>query len=74
MVQTCNTAQHVFVDANILYSRTLRDWLFMPRFETGGGAFQLHTIWDVINETGARLRDRHPKAPGSLVVNLMNKC
>lgn len=74
MVQTCTMAQRVFVDANVLYSRTLRDWLFMLRLETGGGVFQLHTTWDVINETGARLRDKHPKAPGNLIANLMNKC
>ncbi|MFC8304941.1 PIN domain-containing protein [Specibacter sp. NPDC057265] len=67
-------ALRVFVDANVLFSRTLRDWLFMLRLETGVGVFQLHTTWDVINETGAKLRDKHSKAPGSLIANLMNKC
>lgn len=74
MVQTCTMAQRVFVDANVLFSRTLRDWLFMLRIETKGGVFQLHTTWDVINETGARLRDAHPQAPGSLISDLMKKC
>ncbi|REE04255.1 PIN domain-containing protein [Citricoccus muralis] len=65
--------QRVFLDANVLYSRTLRDWLFKLRLETRGGMFQLHTTWDVIAETSARLRDNHPEAPSSLISGLMEK-
>lgn len=65
--------QRVFVDANVLYSRTLRDWLFLLRLESKGGMFQLHTTWDVITETGARLRDDFPEARGSLLSELMDK-
>lgn len=67
-------ALRVFVDANVLYSRTLRDWLFMLRLETGGGVFQLHTTWDAITETGATLRDNFPDAPGGLVANVVKNC
>lgn len=67
-------AQRVFIDSNVLYSRTLRDWLFMLRLETQGGMFQIHTTWDVITEVGARLRDNHPKAPGTLVAKVVKKC
>jgi len=33
--------QRVFLDANILCSKTLRDWFFMLRMETGGNMFTL---------------------------------
>lgn len=33
--------QRVFLDANILFSKTLRDWFFMLRMETGGNMFTL---------------------------------
>ncbi|WP_417235294.1 PIN domain-containing protein [Arthrobacter sp.] len=65
--------QRVFVDANVLLSRTLRDWLFMLRQETRGGIFQLHTTWDVITEAGARLRDNYPLADGDLLGLLIER-
>ena len=65
--------QRVFVDANVLLSRTLRDWLFLLRVESNGGLFQIHTSWDVISETGARLRDNHPQADGNLLSELIVK-
>lgn len=66
-------AQRVFVDANVLFSRTLRDWLFLLRIESNGGMFQLHTTWDVIAEAGARLRDEYPNTSGDLLASLMKK-
>lgn len=63
----------VFVDASVLFSRTLRDWLFLLRVETNGGTFQLHTTWDIITETGARLRDAYPEADSGLLMGLMQK-
>ncbi|WP_144661878.1 PIN domain-containing protein [Paenarthrobacter nicotinovorans] len=65
-------AQRVFVDANVLFSRTLRDWLFLLRIESNGGMFQLHTTWDAIAEAGARLRD-DPNTSGDLLASLMKK-
>ena len=67
-------AQRVFVDAKVLYRRTLRDWQFMLRLEAEPCVLQLHTTWGVIDETGARLRDQHPRAPGGLIAELMQKC
>lgn len=63
----------VFVDANVFYSRTTRDWLLLLRLEAGSGLFQLHTTWDVITEVGARLRDDKPTAPGSLISDVVGK-
>lgn len=66
-------AQRVFVDANVLFGRTLYDWLFLLRIESRGGLFQLHTSWDVINEAGTRLRDEHPEWDGEGISSLMSK-
>ncbi|MGR6902210.1 PIN domain-containing protein [Glutamicibacter creatinolyticus] len=66
--------QRVFVDANVLFSRTLRDWLFLLRVESEGGMFQIHTTWDVITEAGARLRDQYPEQRGNLVSGVIAKC
>lgn len=74
MGQTSTMPQRVFVDANVLFSRTLRDWLFLLRVESQGDLFHIHTTWDVITETGARLRDKHSHASGSLVSDLVEKC
>jgi len=58
----------VFADANVLYSRTLRDWLLMLKLETGGDLFSLHTTEDVIAEVLYQLRRRHPRWDGSKIV------
>lgn len=73
MVQTGAMTQRVFVDANVLFSKTLYDWLFLLRLKSKGGIFQIHTSWDVINEVGARLRDDHPEWSGEGISSLMEK-
>ncbi|MCP3425645.1 PIN domain-containing protein [Rothia sp. AR01] len=59
--------QLVFVDANVLFSRTRRDWLFLLRRETGGSLFRLCTSVEVLHEVGARLRNANPAADSSLI-------
>lgn len=56
--------QRVFVDANVLVSRTTRDWLFLLRNETQG-MFQVHSTFDVIVEAVRAFRRLHPRADGS---------
>lgn len=56
--------QRVFVDANVLYSKTMRDWTFLLRNATEG-MFQLHSTLDVITETLANYRKNNSKAPGN---------
>lgn len=63
----------VFVDANVIYSRTLRDWLFMLRAQTSGDIFTLASSWDVLAEAASRLRDSYPAASGQLVSQLVEK-
>lgn len=52
---TLHHVHKVFVDANVLYSRTLRDWLFILRQEAGN-TFSVHTTEDVITEAVYHLR------------------
>lgn len=54
-----------FVDANVLFSKTLCDWLFLLREETQGGMFVLFSSEDSITEALYHLRKRKPTADGS---------
>lgn len=62
--------ERVFVDADILFSRTLRDWLFLLRNAHGGGAFTVGSSEDVIAELLARYRDKYPKTDGAAIASL----
>lgn len=66
-------AQRVFLDANILYSRTLRDWLFMLRIETSGSMFTLATSEDALVEAQYSFRKKNPDSPGRTVTNIRKK-
>ncbi|GAA1136483.1 hypothetical protein GCM10009630_39380 [Kribbella jejuensis] len=63
----------VFVDADVLFSRTLRDWLFLTKLESGGGMYTVSTSLDVIAEATARYRDRNPTAPGRVIVEMFER-
>lgn len=56
----------MLVDANVLFSRTLRDWLFLLRNETEGGMFTVYATEDILAETLYRMRRKYPLAPGHL--------
>lgn len=56
--------QRVFVDANVLFSKTRMDWLFLLRLRNEG-MFQVHATEDVLAETIANMRERHPTYDGS---------
>ncbi|MCF2570752.1 PIN domain-containing protein [Brevibacterium sp. UCMA 11754] len=57
--------QRVFVDANVLFSKTQMDWLFLMRM-ANDGMFQLHTTEDVFAEVLANMRKGTPRAPGHI--------
>lgn len=59
----------VFVDANVLYSKTLRDWLFLLRIETCGDLFTVASSNDAITEALYWLRKKNPDAPGYFISN-----
>ncbi|WP_270365746.1 hypothetical protein [Microbacterium algeriense] len=62
-----------FVDANVLYSKTLRDWLFLLRIETGGGMFVLFSSEDSLEETLYHQRRNHHDAPGGYTKAIREK-
>lgn len=53
------------MDANVLASRTLRDWLFLVQ-QDSPGLYTTHSSLDVVAEAVRVQRRRHPKADGSL--------
>jgi len=57
----------VFADADVLYSSTLRGWLFNL---SEAGAFTLMTTEDVIAEAVGRWRDKNPTAPGGVTTRM----
>lgn len=59
-------ATGVLVDANVLFSKTLRDWLFLLRNETGGDMFTVYATEDILAETLYRMRRKRPAAPGHM--------
>lgn len=65
-LKIADVTQRVFVDANIFYSKTLRDWLFFLRQENAG-MFQIHTTEHVIAEVLANKLKKHPTAQGNLI-------
>ncbi len=65
--------QRVFLDANILFSKTLRDWFFMLRMETGGDMFTLITSEDALVEAQYSFRKRNPEVSGRAVTNIRKK-
>lgn len=62
--------QVAFVDANVLVSKTLRDWICLLRIETGGGLFVLHSSEDALTETAYKLRKKLPDAPGDTIAGI----
>ncbi|WP_158685253.1 PIN domain-containing protein [Microbacterium halophytorum] len=54
----------VFVDANVLGSRTQYDWLFQLRLRVE--MFSLWTSGDVVDEANRAWRLRHPNADGAM--------
>lgn len=58
--------QRVFVDANVFYSKTLMDWLFLLKRENES-MFQLHATEDVFAEVASNMRKKHPRLPGHTV-------
>lgn len=57
--------QRVLVDSNVLFSKTLLDWLFHLRTHNEG-LFQLYATEDILAEVLSNMREKHPGAPGHL--------
>jgi len=62
-----------FVDANVWYSRTLRDWLGMLYVTPDAPPFVVCWTEDVLAEVIRNLRERHPEWPGKRVTELRDQ-
>lgn len=54
----------VLVDANVLYSRTLRDWLAILFLCSKGNVYSVHWTEDILAEVIGRLRRKNPDWSG----------
>jgi len=61
----------VFVDANVLYSRTLRDWTLL--LSRCSGRFTVVTSRDVLVEVLANLREMYPEKDGGWIEMIHQK-
>ncbi|WP_307867596.1 PIN domain-containing protein [Umezawaea beigongshangensis] len=57
----------MFVDANVLYSRTLRDWLALLQLNSPEEVYTVYWTEDVLAETIYRLRRKHPDWNGAKI-------
>lgn len=60
----------VLVDANVLRSRTLRDWLFLLREHSDGSLFTVHATEDIVAEVVYTMRRDKPDLPGRVTKQL----
>lgn len=60
----------VFVDANVIFSRTVRDWLGLLYTESHGSLFQVFWTEDVLAEAMYHLRKKHPGLSGQQVARV----
>lgn len=63
----------VFVDANVWYSRTLRDWLGMLYIAPEDPPFVVHWTEDVLAELLHHLRREHPEWDGGRITAIRDR-
>ncbi len=63
----------VLVDANVLYSRTLRDWLFLLKLRSEAGMFTVYATEDIIAEVLYRLRRDNPNESGHFIAGIHDR-
>lgn len=60
----------MFVDANVLYSRTLRDWLALLRGDSSGELYTVYWSEDVLAEAIYHLRRNHRDWSGGKITRI----
>lgn len=63
----------VFVDANVLYSRTQRDWLALIYLQGQQSPYEVYWSEDVLAEVAYHLRRRHPLWSGRKIATLRDR-
>lgn len=66
-------ALHVLIDANVFFSKTLRDWILLCQLRTDLPMYHLHWTEDILAETVANLREQYPLAADSLTAGVRDK-
>lgn len=63
----------VLADANVLYSRTLRDWLALLELNSKGRMYAVYWTEDILAETLYHLRRDHPEWDGARVTAIRER-
>lgn len=63
----------VLADANVLYSKTLRDWLILLQLESGGGLYELCWTEDILAEAIYHYRRNNPTVDGGVVTTIRDQ-
>ncbi|XVX20406.1 PIN domain-containing protein [Actinomycetota bacterium] len=66
-------ASRVFVDANVLYSQTLRDWLALLMLESSTPPYRVYWTEDVMAEVIYHLRKDHPTWDGGKISRIRDR-
>ncbi|ATY16963.1 PIN domain-containing protein (plasmid) [Amycolatopsis sp. AA4] len=66
-------ALRVFVDANVLYSRTLRDWLCLLQLGAPGEIYTVYWSEHVLAETIYHLLKKHPEWRGAKITAIRDR-
>lgn len=61
------------VDANVLYSKTLRDWLILLQLESRGGLYELCWTEDILAEVIYSYRRKNPTIGGGVITTIHDK-
>lgn len=61
------------MDANVLYSRTLRDWLALLQLSSPGEIYTVYWSEDVLAETIYHLRRSHPDWGGAKITSVRDR-
>lgn len=65
--------QRVFPDANVLFSRTQRDWIFLLQGDQNSQLYSMHWAEDVSAEVISNLRKKNPLASGAKMTAFRRK-
>ncbi|MGW5703819.1 PIN domain-containing protein [Amycolatopsis japonica] len=63
----------MFVDANVLFSRTLRDWLALLQLSAPGEIYMVYWTEDVLAEAIYHLRKKHPTWDGVKITQIRDR-
>lgn len=66
-------SQIVLVDANVLFSRTLRDWVALLHIKSKGSVFRARYTEDIMAEVIHSLRRTHPTWPGQTILAIRRR-